>query len=271
MSNPSNIDNAERPDDRFGLLTKPVSVLMPVCNESDIIEQVVEEWHHDVIRFLPEGSELVFDDASDDQTPEILKRLQRRYTYIRVHSSARDGFGNATKRLYLVAKNPLVFFVDSDGQYLASDFWKLAEIFACKEGGVDMLNGYKVDRKHPMYQIFGSWLFNVFVRQLFSSKGKDINSAFKLVKRDLLEKQVPRLKYVPTFVNSELYLRAEAEGYCIVDIPVSHRMRDSGKSKVSTPMSYLRHGWETIFGLIKLRKALNIQAALERQKRVTLK
>ena len=261
---------SSRDDHRLSLLTQPVSILMPVCNESDIIEQVVEEWHHEVIRFLPQGSELVFDDASDDQTPKILKRLQQRYTYIQVHSSPKDGFGNATKRLYLVATNPLVFFVDSDGQYLASDFWKLAKVFASKEDGFDMLNGYKVDRKHPLYQIVGSWLFNVVVRQLFASKGKDINSAFKLMKRDFLEKQVPALQYVPTFVNSELYLRAEAAGYCIADISVSHRIRDTGKSKVSTPLSYLKHGWQTILGLFKLRRALNVNEAMIRSRRPRL-
>lgn len=242
-------------DERLSILTEPVSILMPVYNESEIIEKVVKEWHQEVISFLPQGSELIFDDASNDQTTKLLASLKKNYPYIQVHHSQRDGFGNAAKRLYMMAKNPLIFFTDSDGQYLPADFWKIAKVMqALDSGGYDMVNGYKVDRKHPYYQILGSNLFNIVTNMLFSSKGRDINSAFKLVKQPLLQDIVPKLKYVPTFINSELYLTAEKAGYRIFDMPVRHRSRFVGKSKVSTPISYIKHGLETLYGLLILRK-----------------
>ena len=47
---------------RFPLieLSEPVSILMPVSNEADVIEEVVEEWVREVISHLPAGSELLF-------------------------------------------------------------------------------------------------------------------------------------------------------------------------------------------------------------------
>ena len=241
-------------DERRAILTEPVSVLMPIYNESDIIEDVVREWHEEVIVFLPEGSDLLFDDASDDETTQILHSLKKRYPYIRINHSPRDGFGNATRRLYTASKNPLVFFTDSDGQYLASDFWKIArEMGPTDTGAYDMINGYKTNRQHPSYQILGSDLFNGFVRLLFSSRGRDINSAFKLIRRPLLDDQVSKLKNVPTFINSELYIRAEWAGYRIRDVAVGHRARGNGISKVSTPRAYIKHGIQTIFGMFKLR------------------
>ena len=242
-------------DERSLILTEPVSVLMPVYNEEDIIEKVVEEWHREVFAFLPEGSEWLFDDASNDATTNILETLSRRYPYIRVNHSPRDGFGNAAKRLYAKAENPLVFFTDSDGQYIPTDFWRIAKaIGSSGADGYDMLNGYKVNRKHPYYQIAGSALFNGFVRMLFSSNGKDINSAFKLVRRTLIEDQICRLRYVPTFINSELYIRAEKSGFRVQDIPVNHRARCFGGSKVSTPIAYIKTGLETVYGMLVLRK-----------------
>ncbi|MEL6721689.1 MAG: glycosyltransferase family 2 protein [Pseudomonadota bacterium] len=241
-------------DDKHAMLDTPVSVLMPVCNEEDIIERVVEEWHQEVMLFLPEGSELIFDDASDDQTTPILHSLKTRYPYIVIHHSDRDGFGAATKRLYAMAKNPLIFFTDSDGQYLANDFWKMAEIMQNAE--YDMLNGYKVGRQHPYYQMLGSVLFNILFRFLFSSKGRDINSAFKFIKLSVIQDQLPEIKHIPEFVNSELYIRVEQAGYCIRDIPVRHRARFFGRSKVSRPLSYMRHGIQTLHGMLLLKKSL---------------
>ncbi len=248
---------SDAPDQRSSLLTEPVSILMPVYNEADIIQAVVEEWHQEVIAFLPPGSELLFDDASDDQTTQILQSLQERYPYIQIHHAERDGFGNAAKRLYMAAKNPLIFFTDSDGQHLPDDFWRAAKAMCASDAdGYDMLNGYKVGRKHPYYQIFGSALFNIFARLLFSSKGRDINSAFKLIRRSLIQDLVPKLEYIPTFINSELYIRAEKAGYRIHNIPVGHRARHIGESKVSTPISYFRHGLQSVRGMLALRKNL---------------
>ncbi len=245
-------------DERLSLLTEPVSILMPVYNEADIIQTVVEEWCQEVINFLPPGSELLFDDASDDQTTQILQSLKERYPYIQIHHTERDGFGNAAKRLYMAAKNPLIFFTDSDGQHLPDDFWRVAKAMRTSDiDGYDMLHGYKVNRKHPYYQILGSALFNIFSRLLFSSKGRDINSSFKLIKRSLVQDQVPKLAYVPTFINSELYIRAEKAGYRIHNIPVGHRARYIGESKVSTSISYFRHGLQSIHGLLALKKSIS--------------
>ncbi len=249
------------PDQRLSTLTEPVSILMPVYNEPDIIQSVIEEWHQEVITFLPSGSELLFDDASNDRTTQILYNLKKRYPYIQIHHTERDGFGNAAKRLYIRAKNPLVFFTDSDGQHLPEDFWVLAKAMRTSDiDGYDMLHGYKVNRKHPYYQIVGSALFNAFVRFLFSSEGRDINSSFKLIKRSLVQDQVPKLAYVPNFINSELYIRAEKAGYRIHNIPVGHRARYIGESKVSTPVSYFRHGLQSVYGLLALKKNMGKNA-----------
>jgi glycosyltransferase involved in cell wall biosynthesis len=110
-------------------LKEPVSILMPVCNEAEVIESVIEEWVQDVIKYLPEGSEFLFDEAaSTDGTREILQRMCKTYPFIKVtYNEKKDGFAASARRLYKAAKCPYVFFTDSDGQYVAADFWKLAK------------------------------------------------------------------------------------------------------------------------------------------------
>lgn len=40
-------------------LDMPVSILMPVCNEVDVIERVLMEWHEEVFCYLPAQSEFI--------------------------------------------------------------------------------------------------------------------------------------------------------------------------------------------------------------------
>ena len=61
-------------------INKPVYILMPVCNEADIIESVIDEWLNDVFQYLPEGSEFIFDDgASTDGTFDIISNYSKKY------------------------------------------------------------------------------------------------------------------------------------------------------------------------------------------------
>src|SRR5258708_33821017 len=127
-------------------LDEPVSILMPVRDECDVIEPVVAEWARDVVAHLPAGSELVVDECSEDGTGEILHRLKAKYPWLVVHRSPRDGFDRAAARLYAAARCPLVFFTDSDGQYVAAEFWCLLLPLPV----ADMVTCATSDRRDPL-------------------------------------------------------------------------------------------------------------------------
>jgi len=247
----------DMPGDLAGILVHPVSVLMPIFNERDVVEVVVEEWAREVFSFLPQGSEMLFDDASDDGTFELLEQLKLRYPFIRVNRAARDGFDRASKRLYGMAKCRLVFFTDSDGQYLPADFWKVARLMGhLPQGGPDMVHGYKLNRHDPFYRIIGSAIFNKMVKLVIGSNGHDINSAFRLIRKELVDEQVPKLRHVPMLLNSELYIRIEKAGYRIVDVPITHRSRPVGESRSLPLKSFLKHGLRAARGVLALRREL---------------
>jgi len=232
-------------------LSSPVSIVMPVCNEADIIEEVVEEWACEVIRFLPEGSELFFDEAaSTDGTREILERLKTKYPFLRVeYHEKKEGFAKAARNLYLSSKCPLVFFTDSDGQYVASEFWKLAP-FAER---FDIVHGAKIGRQDPLPRKMASAIFNRVARFVFDEHYSDINSAFRIVKREVIDYLLPRLRCMPTLLNAELLLRAEMENYAIKQVRVIHRKREHGVSRGLPPMRYLNECLKAYRGLLELK------------------
>jgi glycosyltransferase involved in cell wall biosynthesis len=242
---------------------KPVSVLMPICNEADVIRHVVEEWQTSVFSRLPAGSELVLDDCSEDGTFEILQELRREFPFIRVNRSARDGFFNSAIRLYRLAKNELIFFTDSDGQYVPADFWRIYErIDEC-----EMVHGYKSGRCDPFYRKAGSLLFNAVSRAYFNSRAKDVNSAFRLVRRESLDAVLDSIRHLRMMPNAELYLRLERQGHRISNVPVRHRARTNGPSRSIPLFKFFREGFFALVGLRRLKRdlALANQAAFSRR------
>jgi glycosyltransferase involved in cell wall biosynthesis len=226
-----------------------VSVLMPVMNEVDVIGEVVEEWTRDVFSRLPKGSELLMDDCSDDGTREVLLDLEKKYPFLKVNYAARDGFYKSAMRLYSAARGDLIFFTDSDGQYVASEFWRLAALAS----GAEMIHGWKLNRKDPAYRRVLSDIFNCVVRILFGSKCIDVNSAFRLVHRASLSQVISDVRHIKLLPNTELYLRLEMAGARIVNVPVQHRERAYGSSRGLPLAKLLKEGPRVFLCLLKLR------------------
>ncbi|OGG93469.1 MAG: hypothetical protein A2527_01690 [Candidatus Lambdaproteobacteria bacterium RIFOXYD2_FULL_50_16] len=237
-------------------LPEPVSVLMPVSNEADVIATVVQEWAEEVFQYLPQGSEMVFDEAaSTDGTREILAELQVKYPYIKVFSrDKKDGFANAARRLYKLATCPLIFFTDSDGQYVAKEFWTIASFIK----DYDMVRGAKVGRKDPFGRRFSSFIFNKAVHFLFSISYDDINCAFHLIRRPLIEDLLPKLNIMETLINSELLLRAEISNYQIKQCYVTHRMRLFGNSRGLPSYRFVFDSLKAFNGLLRIKASYRV-------------
>lgn len=232
-------------------LSEPVSVLMPVCNEAELLEGVIEEWIDVVIRFLPSGSELVIAEAaSTDGTREILASLCAKYPYIRVYyRDLKDGFAAAARLLYSEARCPWVFFTDSDGQYVPSEFWKLtpfADNFA-------IIHGAKIGRQDPFFRKVASAVFNRVARFIFDIHYSDVNSAFRLMRRDVVTELLPSIHCMPTLLNAELLLRAELDNRSIKQVHVIHRKRPSGISRGLPPGRFLAESWAAYRGLLRMK------------------
>jgi glycosyltransferase involved in cell wall biosynthesis len=239
-------------------LREPVSILMPVSNEADVIEEVVEEWVREVISHLPPGSELLFDEAaSTDGTRDILQRLTVKYPFINVeYRDKKDGFANAARRLYERAKCPWVFFTDSDGQYVARDFWKLAKH---ADDRYDLIRGAKIGRKDPFIRRLASAIFNKIIQFLFNINYLDFNSAFFLIRRDALRDILGHMNCMPTLINTELLLRLELENYSIKQVYVLHRQRLFGVSRGLAPSAFIKHSLKAVKGLYAIKASYRTQ------------
>lgn len=235
-------------------LREPVSILLPVCDEVEGIESVLAELVEVVYRHLPPGSEFLIEESgSKDGTKELLKELQQRWPFLDVkYNARREGFGAAARALYRRARCPWTFFSDSDGQCVASEFWKLAE-FAEQ---CDFVLGVKRVRYDPLIRRITSRVFNRIAKTLFGVPGQDINFGFRLARREALLRCLERCEDMPTLLNAEVSIYAHAMGYRLKPVGVHHRPRIFGLSRGLTPGSVPSNSWKAFTGLLRIREKI---------------
>ncbi len=207
---------------------KPVSVLLLVYNEAEVVEGVARGLYREVLEKIP-GSELVIaEDGSTDGTKEILSRIVPEMPGTRlVQGKERKGYTRAYKDALQYCRNDLIFFSDSSGKLDPGDFWKLAE----KIEGNDMVIGCKVNREDPIYRILISRVFNFLVSKYFACRFKDINSGFRLMRKKAIQEVLKEEWYMKHLINFEFTLRVMAHGNRIEEVPITHRRRSHGTSR----------------------------------------
>lgn len=236
-------------------IAEPVSIVMPVFNERDILESVLAEYAEVLFRHLPAGSEFLIDEGgSTDGTREMLQEFKQRWPFLDVvHKTQREGAWKALQDLVLRAKCPWVFVVDSDGQCVAQEFWRLAPFMKDH----DLVLGAKRIRYDPYYRRFGSEVFNAGMKLLFGIRHSDINFSFRLCRRDVIQECARRYaRALPNLFNAETTIWAHVLGYRIKEVPVHFRPRLYGVSHCFPGGSWFRECVSSFAALWRFRRSL---------------
>lgn len=125
-----------------------VSVLVPAKDEAENLPLFMEQaalafgtdiaTHYEVI---------VIDDGSVDDTPRVLRDLQKQYSFLRVaHHRSQRGIADALRTGYLQSRGRILAFYPADLQFRPEDIPRLVAPIIADEA--DMVTGFKEgDRK----------------------------------------------------------------------------------------------------------------------------
>jgi len=178
-----------------------LSIVMPVYNEQDVIGKVVEDFCK-VLEKFSKPEFVVVNDCSTDNTPEILKSLEKKYPYLRIITNeANSGHGPSLVRAYKESTGEYIFHCDSDNQFYAEDFWLVWN--KMRESGDDAVIGRRHKRQDARHRLFITKMLRVLLAVLVGGDIRDANSPFKLHKRGALEKimgLVPKNAFVPSIL-----------------------------------------------------------------------
>lgn len=199
-----------------------LSVILPAYNEADNLEAVVGELRA-ALQALPVASEIiVVDDGSRDGTAAVADRLAGAHGVRVITHDHNRGYGAALRSGFAAAGRDWVFFMDSDGQLDPADL----AAFLPHLTDHDLVAGFRLRRMDPLHRRLYGRLFTLTARVLFGVTSRDVNCAFKLIRRSRLEQC--RLTADGALINVELLWELKKLGVGPLELPVAHRPRRSG-------------------------------------------
>lgn len=200
-----------------------LSFFFPAYNEEANVGAMIEE----ACRILPDlASEweiIPINDGSRDGTGAIIDRLAMMDPRIRpVHHEMNRGYGGALISGFRTAKYEWIFFTDGDRQFDLQELSLLLD----KKNEADLVLGYRRHRADPVHRRINALLWGLLVSLLFRVKVRDVDCAFKLIRREVLKGI--ELTASGQFISTELLVKAHRAGFRFIEVGVSHYPRVSG-------------------------------------------
>jgi len=202
-----------------------ISAVIPALNEEEPIAEVVRE----VIATGTPREVIVVDNGSTDRTAERARNAGAQVV------SAPPGYGRACAAGVAAVSDEcdLIVFLDGDGSDVPRFIPSLVE--PIMSGTQDFVIGSRSRGKREpgsmnAQQIFAGYLAGLLIRILYGVRYTDM-CPFRAIRRDSLAQLGMREETYGW--NLEMQMKAARVGLRIVEMPVDHRCRKGGESKVS--------------------------------------
>lgn len=217
---------------------KRLSIVMPMWNEQDYIHRSVEVCTRASERLRTAGLILdheivIVDDASTDATPELADAVAARDAHVLVvHHPVNRKLGGSIKTGLGAATGDLVLYTDADMPFDMLELDRAVRIMRDYEA--DLVSAFRHDRtsEGPKRAVY-SWVYNWLITVMFGTRLRDINFAFKLMRRTVLD--AVELRSEGSFIDAELIVRAQRLGFAVLQIGVDYFPRTRGESTLSSP------------------------------------
>lgn len=207
-----------------GRVLASVSIVLPAHNEEANIVQAVRQALAAAEPLSERQEVIVVDDGSSDATAALAAALAARDRRVRLVCHERNrGYGGAVRSGIAAARMDWVLLTDADLQF---DLAQLAE-FVPHTREAPLVIGYRAKRSDSLIRRINARAWNRLVNVLFGLSVRDVDAAFKLIRRSTLD----GLALVATgaAVDAELLAKATGSGAALVELPVRHLPRVAGE------------------------------------------
>jgi glycosyltransferase involved in cell wall biosynthesis len=207
-----------------------ISIVLPCLDEEGNVVGAVHDALAACERYAADGEVIVVDDGSTDRTRALATALVERHPNVRliVHRVNR-GYGAALRSGIAAARMPFVLLTDADRQF---DLDQLG-VFVPLVADADLVVGYRRRRQDPVGRRVNGRCWNWLVRRLYRIDVRDVDCAFKLVRRSLVERL--ELTSEGAMISTELLVKARLAGATLAEAGVDHRRRTSGEQSGASP------------------------------------
>lgn len=207
-----------------------LSIVLPCFDESENVAAMVREACDAASGVADVYEVLVVDDGSTDDTRAIARGIAARVHEVRVVTHDTNlGYGAAVRSGFAAARMPWVFLTDADRQF---DLEQLGE-FVAPTAQADLIVGRRARRADPLARRVAARAWNSLVRGMFGLPIRDVDCAFKLIRRDVLTQF--ELSAQGAMISTELMVRCLRAGARIEERDVEHLPRTAGRQSGLNP------------------------------------
>jgi glycosyltransferase involved in cell wall biosynthesis len=205
-----------------------ISVFFPAYNDAECLPELLAHTFLVLPRLTPDYEVIVVNDGSTDDTRSVLEILVHRYApHLRVvtHNTNR-GYGAALRSGFAACTKDTVFYTDGDGQYNVEE---LEQLWKKWRPGIDVVNGYKLNRADNWLRRAIGNLYKWAVRRVFHLSIRDVDCDFRLIRRDALKRI--QLRSDSGSICVELIRKLQDLGCRFAEVGVHHYPRKHGRSQ----------------------------------------
>ena len=224
-----------------------LSIIIPAYNEEHTIETVIDAVksvkHQDNL----EKEIIIVNDGSTDRTAQILDK----YTsdpVIKIFHQKNMGKTAALSEGIKDATGDIILIQDADLEYMPDHYPKLVEPILKGETAVVYGSRFKGTIKDMTFiNRFANVLSNIVFNLLFKTNITDINTCYKIFKKDIIKNITIESKDF-TF-ETEVTAKLINQGQKIIEIPIDYvaRSKEEGKK-----INWLK-AWKMFWGIIKYK------------------
>ena len=221
------------------------SIIIPIYNEAQNIEKLIKEIFASLINYR-DFEVILVNDASIDNTIEIVSKLQKQYNIILLNNSLNRGQSFSIFKGIEDSNNEIIITLDGDGQNNPIDIPVLLEYYLLNKN-ISLVGGIRKNRKDSFVKKISSKIANKVRSRILNDRCDDTGCSLKVFSRSIF------LKF-SYFDGIHRFLPALFKGYgykCFY-IKVDHRAREKGYSKYGT----IDRLYKGIIDIIKIRKII---------------
>ena len=225
-----------------------VALILPALDEEQTIGPTLDSLAGNNLAQL-----IVVDNGSCDHTAEVARSRGAQVIH-----EPRRGYGWACLAGMAVLDPQIetVVFMDADGSDDPDDLPKI--LSPIERGEADLVIGSRTIGEReagslPPHQQFGNWLAASLLRLFYGARYTDLGP-FRAIRRDALKTLAMTDKNFGWTV--EMQIKARRRGLRVLEVPVRHRRRRAGKSKVSgTAKGSILAGAKILWTILRYRIA----------------
>ena len=206
---------------------RKLSIVVPVYNESESLNELYSR----IVKACDSDEagvsefEIVFvDDGSTDGSFDVLSGIRERDNRVKIiRFKGNSGKAAALQAGFDAVHGDYILTLDAD---LQDDPAEIPALLTALNNDLDMVSGWKKNRRDPFTKTLPSKLFNMVVRYFSGVKLHDFNCGLKAYRREVVESfriYGELHRYIPVL--------AKFHGFRVGEIVVQHHPRKHGRSK----------------------------------------